>query len=178
MEQRGELIFIPFGGSDVFNCTHRLAPLGIPEFHLYDHELPPETEKRLKAAQAVNARPVCEAVLTRKRNLENYLHSQAIRSAGDVIVAFDDFDSVADLTAKQLYQADGDTSPWELLPKRARSRKANRAKRWLNTTVADQMTLAMLNERDADGELKSWVMTIRQLANSFQTNHAPSENIT
>jgi hypothetical protein len=42
MESTGTVIFIPFGGSHIDVWSERLAPLQIPEFHLYDHELPPE----------------------------------------------------------------------------------------------------------------------------------------
>ena len=46
MERHGELIFVPFGGGHVRAWSDRFAPLARPEFHLYDHELPPETELR------------------------------------------------------------------------------------------------------------------------------------
>ena len=115
MEQQGELIFLPFGGGSVMNFTHRFAPLHRPEWHLYDHELPPETDLRREAAEQVNRRPLCRAMLTRKRSLENYLHPQAIRAAGDIEVGFDDFDPVAEIVAKRLYQSRSEETPWELL---------------------------------------------------------------
>ncbi len=65
MEQRGELVFVPFGGGNVKAWTRRLAPLAMPEFHLYDRESPPETDQRQEAADAVNRRPRCRAALTR-----------------------------------------------------------------------------------------------------------------
>ena len=39
----------------------------------------------------------------------------------------------------------------------------NRAKRWLNTAAVEQMTVTMLNERDCDGEIVSWLLTINDL---------------
>ena len=166
MEQRGELIFVPFGGGHVAAWTHRLAPLDKPEFHLYDHELPPETDHRREAAEAVNRRDRCQAVLTQKRSLENYLHPQAIAAAGDVDVEFDDFEPVAEITAKRLYQLRLDETPWELLSRRARKRMTHRAKRWLNTKAAEQMTVELLRQRDPDGEVVSWLQAIRRLAGS------------
>lgn len=164
MEQQGELIFLPFGGGSVAAFTHRLAPLGRPEFHLYDHELPPETEYRRQAAEQVNRRPGCHAVLTRKRSLENYLHPHAIHAAGDIPVEFDDFDSVADVVAKRIYQRGLDDTPWEQLAPRSRKRLANRAKRWLNTRAAERMTPDLLHERDPQGEVRSWLRAIDRLA--------------
>ena len=166
MEQRGELVFVPFGGGHVQAWTHRLAPLGKPEFHLYDHELPPETDLRREAAEMVNRRPRCRAVLTRKRSLENYLHATAIKAAGEVDVTFGDFDPAAEVAAKSLCRRGVNETPWELLPPRARRRMANRAKRWLNTKAADHMTVDLLRERDPDGEVVSWLSTIGRLAES------------
>jgi hypothetical protein len=163
MEQRGELIFIPFGGGHVRAWSQRLAPLARPEFHIYDHELPPETDLRLEAAETVNRRAGCQAVLTKKRCLENYLHPAAIRSAGDITVTFDDFDCVAQLTARQLYQQRPGEIAWQLRTRRAQNRMANRAKRWLNTKAVEQMSVELLAERDPDGEIMSWMSLIASL---------------
>lgn len=163
-ERSGELIFVPFGGGHVRAWGERLAPLGKPEFHLYDREVPPETDYRQRAADTVNFRQGCRATLTRKRCLENYLHPAAIQSAGQVEVEFGDFEPVAETTAKQLHATRIGEPPWELLPQRARNRMAHRIKRWLNTTGADQMTVSMLDERDPDGEVLSWLKAINSLA--------------
>lgn len=163
MEQRGELIFVPFGGGHVRAWVDRLAPLARPEFHLYDHELPPETDLRLEAAETVNRRSRCQAVLTRKRCLENYLHPDAIFAAGGIRVQYDDFDCVAELTARSLYQQRPGETAWQLQTRRAQSRMANRAKRWLNTQAIAHMTLPLLKEQDHQGEIISWMSTINSL---------------
>jgi len=165
MEQRGELIFVPFGGGHVAAWICRLAPLCKPEFHLYDHEVPPETDYRCDAAEIVNRRPRCKAVLTRKRSLENYLHPQAIREAGDIEVEFGDFDHAAEITAQRFHQQCPDETPWQLLSKSVRRRNTHRIKRWLNTRAADRMTVDLLRQRDCDGEVISWLQTIGRLAN-------------
>ncbi|WP_186767406.1 ATP-dependent endonuclease [Blastopirellula retiformator] len=168
LEALGKLIFIPFGGGHVRAWSDRLAPLNLPEFHLYDHELPPETEYRQEAADCVNQREHCSAVLTRKRSLENYLHPQAIEIAGGFPISFDDFDCVADLAAKCLYQQGVIDKPWELQSLRARSRMANRAKRWLNTVAVGHMTPELLRERDANGELIGWFRTMSSMIDEPQ----------
>ena len=105
-------------------------------------------------------------MLTRKRSLENYLHPQAVRAAGDIDLEFDDFDPAAEITAKRIHQHGLNEMPWELLTQRARSRLAHRAKRWLNTKAADQMTVELLHQRDPDGEVISWLKAIGRLASS------------
>ncbi len=166
MEQQGQIVFVPFGGNNLPSWTHRFAALGKPEFFLLDHEVSPETESRQEAAETINQRPGCRAVLTRKRSLENYLHPDAIRDAGKIDVTFGDFDPVGTVVAKALFESGISDEPWELLSRRSKSRLTSRAKRWLNTTVASQITAEFLEQRDPDGEIASWLTTIGQLAHS------------
>ncbi len=164
MERRGELIFVPFGGGDVSLWTDRLAGLGRPEFHLYDREMPPETESRQRIADAVNRRPRCQAVLTGKRNLENYLAPSAIREAGAVDITFSDHDDVADFVAQQMHARLNGQPPWNDLPARTRKRRRDRAKKWLNTRAVERMTPQRLAVRDPAGEVRYWLATIARLA--------------
>ena len=164
MEHRGELVFVPSGGADLKSWTHRLAPLGNPEYHLYDREDPPETELRRQLADSVNRRPGCRAVVTSKRTLENYLHPAAIREAGGVEIDFGDDDAVADLIARQAYVKEYPDVPWEELPRRTQTRRRNRVKRWLNTKAVDRMTPQRLAERDPKGEVRSWLEAMMRLA--------------
>ena len=170
MERRGELIFIPFGGGHVRAWTHRLAPLKIQELHVYDQELPPETDYRRKAVEAVNQRERCRAMLTQKRSLENYLHPQAILATGEVHTVFDDFANVPEIVAEQLYRrrqiAFQEETTWEQLPAKNRGRRIHHTKKWLNSRAVEQMTPKLLHERDADGEVVSWLQTIKQMAES------------
>ena len=46
MELQGRLIFLPQGGTPDLIWCNNLAPLGIPEFHLYDKETDLETITR------------------------------------------------------------------------------------------------------------------------------------
>ena len=168
MERQGELIFIPFGGGHVRAWSHRLAPLGLNELHLYDQELPPETDYRRKTAESVNQRERCRAVLTGKRSLENYLHPQAILDAGEVHTVFDDSSNVPEVVAEQLYlrrqAALQEATTWEQLPAQLRGRRIHHTKKWLNSRAVERMTPALLRERDPDGEILSWLQTIQQMA--------------
>ena len=132
-----------------FTCTNR--------------ELPPETEYRQKAVDAVNQRQGCRAQLTQRRSLENYLHPQAILVAGDIHVAFGHDDHVAELTAQQVHARRTNVEPWDALSQRARNRMANKAKRWLNSKAADCMTVDLLNDCDSQGEVVSWLRIIAHL---------------
>ena len=86
--------------------------------------------------------------------------------------------SVARIVAKQLYDQRPVDTPWELHSKRAQNRMTQRAKQWLNTVVAEQMTTELLREREPQGEIESWLRTMRQLAsvNHSVSHHTPTEN--
>ena len=164
-EQQGKLIFVPTGG-DLLSWSDRLAPLGVPEFHLCDRELAPETELRRKVVESVNARPGCRAALTNKRSIENYLHPQALLEAGWQKLHIRDFDSVPEQVARQRFGASEPDISWECLSRRARKRCCYYAKRWLNTRAVERMTPELLADRDPDGEVISWLESIRELAAS------------
>jgi putative ATP-dependent endonuclease of OLD family len=163
-EAAGRLVFLPFGGGDVWDWTDRLEPLGLRELHLYDAEAGVEAAYRQRAAAAVNARPHCRAFVTSKRNLENYLSPVAIQEARGVFVHFSDTDNVADLVAREVYEQSPEGPIWELLPGRARKRYRERVKHWLNTAAAERMSAERLRESDRQGDITRWLRTVVSLA--------------
>ena len=164
MEARGELIFLPTGGSDLASWSQRLAPLGCAEFHLYDREQSPETEVRRQVIAQVLQRPRCHAVLTGKRTLENYLHPTAIQRATGMSLAFSAHEDVAALFARQRWQDSQPPVSWDQLSRRAQKRLANHAKRVLNGPAVMYMSRALLGESDAAGEVYAWYRAIKRLA--------------
>jgi uncharacterized NAD(P)/FAD-binding protein YdhS len=126
--------------------------------------MPPETESRQRIADAVNRRPRCRAVLTKKRNLENYVAPSAIREAGAGDITFADCNDVAELVAQQMHARLDGQPLWENLPARTRRRRCHRVKKWLNTRAVEQMTPRRLAERAPEGEARSWLAMIARLA--------------
>jgi len=164
LEQAGQLVFVPQGGGDLVTWTNRLAPLGHPEFHLYDRESGSATEVRRRAVKLVNQRPGCRAFITAKRTLENYLHPAALFDARGIDITFGDFDDVAAVVARHVWDRAAKPIDWLLLPLRARNRLRAKVKRWLNTEAVMRMTHWRLAERDARGEVMSWLNAITLLA--------------
>ena len=162
LERSGEILFLPIAGSNFLHWTHRLAGLGLSELHILDREIAPLTEERERAAELVNQRPGCRAVLTSKRAMENYLSPQALKEARGIDVHFGDRDDVAQLAASCLVKQAGGPD-WSELKSRTRRRLRNLAKKWLNSEAADRMTVERLAERDPAGEVRSWLMTIGRL---------------
>lgn len=155
----GRVIWFPVDG-DLTAWTDRLAPLHCPEFHLYDRELAPETERRLKLLEQIRRRERCQAQLTTKRALENYLHPQAITAATGVTLDFGDDDHVPELFTRSELALAAPTIAWSLLPRRNRLRRMQRAKRRLNFQAVRHMTPELLAARDSAGELRCWLQKI------------------
>jgi len=140
-----------------------LGSLTCGEFHLYDREMPPVTDERLRLLGLLKQRPHCRAALTTKRAIENYLHPAAVREAGGIEVTFGDFDDVGEAVAHATFHQN-ELGSWVSLSRRARRRLRDKAKKWLNRDAVDRMTPERLAERDPDGEVIGWLRTIADLA--------------
>lgn len=163
LERSGEIIFVPIGGDNFCRWTERLASLRLPEFFILDREIPPLTCERQLAAEIVNRRHDCHAVLTGTRALENYLDRESLREVRGVDVDFGDDDDVPQLVASQLLKQSGGP-PWSELSSRGKRRLKNRAKKWINTEAVSRMTVQRLADRDPDGDIRLWLTTIAWLA--------------
>lgn len=169
LEVSGELIFFPFGGSNLAIWTTRLSPLNRPEFHIYDRDNPlPQAGKYDAYAAAVNARDGCVAVTTAKRELENYLHADAVADAYlDVGIRlplnglFGAFDDVPTIVAQAVHAATSAT-PWPANDEGKCRKKVGKAKTHLNTHAVSRMTAARLAASDPQGEVLGWLGQIEQ----------------
>jgi hypothetical protein len=163
LERRGLIIFLPLGGGDLLGWTYRLAGIGRAEFYLFDREDSPTTELRHQVAQIVNQRPGCQAFVTKKRSLENYLAAQAIFAASGIKLTFDDDDDVADCVTERQYLSQHPECRWVELPPRSRRRRRNRVKTWLNSSAVDRMSARQFAERDPAGEIHQWLTAIAEM---------------
>jgi putative ATP-dependent endonuclease of OLD family len=151
------LIVIPCGGGSALSWADRLIAFGCPELHIYDQEMEPEASLRRRACSAVNRRANCRAFLTRYRAIENYLHPAAIQEAGGGQVDFSPDDCVGTCLAAAWHQRHGSSVAWIKLPKSLRSKRVQRAKRWLNQVAVNCMTPALLAKSDPEGDLRHWI---------------------
>jgi putative ATP-dependent endonuclease of the OLD family len=172
MELNGELIFFPLGGSSLALWTSRLEPLSRPEFHLFDRDTaPPEEAKYQKHADEINNRDRCKAVITQKREMENYLHYEAINEAYEQVSNielglnenFGEHDDVPLSIAKNVHELSGSPNQWEDLKADAKDKKISKAKRILNHVAAPLMTIDRLDEIDPDKQVLSWFQDMEQM---------------
>lgn len=169
LEMNGELIFFPFGGSNLALWASRLKHLNRPEYHICDRDNPPPGQPKYAAYMAeVNARDGCSAVATTKREMENYLHHDAIKEAyadnGALITlaAFADFDDVPALVAEAVHAVAGG-DPWANLSEAKRQEKVKKAKRQLNGAAIQKMTIDRLAQSDPAGEIRGWLEAIARM---------------
>jgi putative ATP-dependent endonuclease of OLD family len=174
LEVDGELIFIPLGGSNLAVWSSRLKALNRPELHICDRDNPPPANPKYHDHMvAVNGRAGCLAVVTSKRELENYLHHEAINefyAANGVPVAFgapfDDFDDVPQRVAEAVHLASGGDA-WATLAQEKRSKKIRGAKSSMNNGMVAQMTADRLNQTDPNDEVRTWFREVARMLAEF-----------
>jgi putative ATP-dependent endonuclease of OLD family len=164
LARAGAIVMLPVGGGDILSWATRMTALGLPEFHLMDREVPPATKVRQQAAEIVNGRANCQACLTKKRAIENYLHPIAVREVSGLDLTYGDDDDVANLVARLGFERQDHELAGQELPARARKRCRETAKRWLNRQAVERMTPERLAERDPAGEVRDWLRSISELA--------------
>lgn len=171
MELNGEVIFIPLVGSNLALWSSRLERLSRPEFHLVDRSEPPgEPPRYQEHVERVNQRERCRARSTAKREIENYLHRNAIREAYarnglelHVAANFGDFDDVPLCVACLVHEATDGGTPWDELSEDKRRAKEKKAKHMLCSQAVRHMNAERLNEIDPAGEVLEWFRDIGDL---------------
>jgi predicted ATPase len=162
-EESGQLIFVPLGGSNLENWIGRLAKLNRPEFHLFDRDtIPPAAPRYEAAADRVNNQPGCIAMHTDMREVENYLHPDAIREQWPLIQWQNHapFTDVPKTLAPLCVNAGGGS--WANLDDKARGKAELGIKVKLNRDVAARMTPARLSLADPTGVVRTFLRRIGQ----------------
>ena len=124
---------------------------------------PPQLPKYQDEIDAFNTRADCNAKATSKREMENYIHPDAIKAALDVDVSFGDFDDVPDLVAQKIHEKSESTTPWANVDDATKEKKRSRAKKRLNLECPEVMTPQMLDAIDPAGDVRSWLSDIATL---------------
>jgi len=145
------IAIVVLGGSTLQEWVnqHYLRNLSIPEVHFYDRDMPrADGTFKYGAAQAtVNARTDgSRCYLTQKREMENYLHIDAINEC------------LAAHAPNFVFNLTDDCDVEEEIFTVTGQRKFDRrhVKHWLNDDAASRMTVARLQGRNGYAELLSW----------------------
>ena len=160
-ELNGHLIFAPLGGSGLAEWTNRLSGLNRPEFHIYDRDTePPAQSKYQKYIDEINLRSGCKATATNKREVENYVHHNAINAAladrgkGEIFSCpIGNTTDVAKEFVAQLNVVAPPNDKWG----------STKAKEFICSASARKMTRQMLDEVDTSGEVLGWMKDIKMM---------------
>jgi energy-coupling factor transporter ATP-binding protein EcfA2 len=135
------IAFVVLGGGTLgyWVNEHYLKPLGRPEAHIYDNDVAAYGD----SIAQVNARGDGSiGFLTQKREIENYLHPDAIAEGLNLNVAFGDQDDVPAIISGQ--------TGWN----------TNTVKKKLARYAFPKMTAARIRARDPGGEVEGWLRRI------------------
>jgi putative ATP-dependent endonuclease of OLD family len=131
---------------------------------------PPAPAKYQAYIDEVNARQRCKACSTGKKEIENYLHKDAIVAAYkevgiDLSISsnFGAFDDVPSEVARLVHESSGSPRTWEDLTEDKKEEKESKAKRMLCSRASRYMTRALLNQIDPEGDLLGWFQDISML---------------
>ncbi|HHP2176002.1 TPA: ATP-binding protein, partial [Klebsiella pneumoniae] len=138
------IVFIPMGGHTLKDWVNNndLKILNKPEVHIYDRDvaIPPQYEKECKSVNARNDGSI--AFMTEKREMENYLHPDAIQAVFGVNITIDDTTDVStEVSALTRYNE-------------------SKAKKKINKFATGKMSYQMLTASDAKGETLPWFNAI------------------
>lgn len=162
LENDPRIAFVPSGGSNLQDwvTAYYLQGLGLPEVHIYDRD-DVSSPKYKSAIDKVNGRENGDfAAHTSKREMENYIHPEAIKTVMGISVSFGDDEDVPMLVAEQIHNASGSEISWSSLDAKKKREKESAAKKRLNREVLDVMTLKHLEQMDTKGEIEDWMTKI------------------
>jgi energy-coupling factor transporter ATP-binding protein EcfA2 len=147
---------VVLGGSTLKEWVnqHYLKNVGLPEVHIYDRdELKNGKYKYQDDKDAVNARRDGSiGFLTAKREMENYLHIDAISEALHPVIGVNFTFALSD-------DCDVETEIKTQLSGQGKIQRRS-IKHWLNEDAASRMTIGRLKERNGYDEIKGWFTEI------------------
>lgn len=138
-------VLIPLHGGNLRDVVNLNLFRGFnkPEFHIYDRD---DNDTYCEQIDVINNRnDGSKAVRTLKRTMENYIHPAAIERA-----------------TKQRIDVSDDNNIVEVLCKTLRLKK-NDVKKTLNKSIASNMTVEEIDERDGRNEIRGWLRDIAGL---------------
>lgn len=164
-EKEGKLIIITMGGSNLEFWVSRFNNLHIPTFYFVDGDLKEKNDDEIirDFETSHDSEGKQEIGKTSKREIENYIHLDAIKSVcPEYKEECADSDDVPELFAKALHDASESENSWEEIKKDLKKygKKISNAKKRLNCEVVSKMTFEQLSEIDASNELSKWLKKI------------------
>jgi len=165
-ENDPRIIIIPLGGSTLkyWVDNHYLRKLGLPEIHIYDGD---KKENERKAGQINSRSDDSTGFVTRKREIENYVHPNIVK---DIFSLNDEeLTNLIDLS-KTDWIADWDKIdvPKKLMKiyeNKGWSIQESKIKEKICTEGIERMSIELFKELNDYEEVKEWFTTIKNTLN-------------
>jgi putative ATP-dependent endonuclease of the OLD family len=151
------IAYVLMGGSTLKHWVNNnyLRGLGKPEFHLYDNDV----ATYQTSIDEVNLRPDKSCgLLTKKLEIESYLHPTAVKNAFDIDIEITDTLNTEGKATPKIFAESYSVKVG--FPNTIRDTKA---KQYLAERAFPQMTAEMIEDRDKIGEVKGWFEKINEL---------------
>lgn len=159
-----QVSIFPLGGGTLRQWVNNnyLEHLGIPQFHLYDldDDNPPKYEGARDEVRQRNDGSWAE--LTKKREMENYIHADCINEVFGFNINYADNTDLPNLIARQVHGASGSQRSWEELDEDTKKDKESRVKRRLLNEALPKMNYERLTEIDSNSEVENWFVKMME----------------
>ena len=170
-ENKGELIFVPMGGSNLQLWVSRLAGLNKREIYIYDGDNKPN----MPDDENTGNKTIFQ---TSKRELENYIHLEAITKIYEeqyitIEIATDEIQNDTDvplLIAEKVHNASTSCRNWYDFDETDKDKKQGRVKKLLNTAAVKKMTEEQLKQIGGWDEIQRWMEAIKVSLNDHEKN--------
>ncbi len=148
--------FVVLGGGNLKHWVNDnyLKGLGRPEFHIYDADVP---DYKTKSEQVNKRGDDSVGFITKKYEIESYLHSKAIQLAFNVDVEVTDFPNADKKATPKVF-----SEIYSKAQKFDGIMSDTNAKIRLADKAFPLMTAEMINERDPEGEVIGWFIKMKE----------------
>jgi len=163
-----DVAFLPHGGSNLRQWVdHKyLKGFGRPEIHLYDKgsQNPPQYEGIVAQLHAAGE----YAVLTGKREIENYYHHEAVGEVyGMQMPPFGNDDRVPEIVARKVHDNAQTGTTWDGLDDRSKESKIGHVKKRLAKDALPRMSHDRLVAADPDGLIIGFLRQVETARSGF-----------
>lgn len=165
------IVAVSLGGGTLgqWVTNNYLKKLNKTEVHIYDKD---DDNKYQGYVDDVNNRGLNHfATLTQKRELENYYHESIIvpsfqaHDNFSITVIIDDHSDIPEIIAKERHNQRNTGRTWEQVGKSTKDKCMSYAKKHLSEITSKQITIDILNQRNAFDEVNNWFEEIKKRLN-------------
>ena len=162
IESDPRIAIFHLGGSTLKDwvSSNYLGGLGIPEIHIYDRDEGAIPKYQAQYEEVNRRKNGSKAFITEGREMENYLHHDAIRQEYKFEISFSLTDDVPEFVAKTMHESSSE-KPWNELTEEKQKKKISKAKSRLNNEVAAIMTYEQLCHMDSNRNVESWLLAVK-----------------